>query len=260
MYTTHLTAGQGMLAETDSLLGLWEDGMKAKELRALAVRQGVFPSMSARRIENVVSDCFAPRYLVDEGRPAQLLKQLAGKLQPSEVRQIQFIYTCRANEVLADFVRQIYWGCYAAGKASVTKHEALEFVSNSIQNGKTAKRWPESTVRRIAASLLGCCADFGLLAEANRTSKLRGDRNIIEYRISRNVALFLCHELHFKPMGDNSVVTHEDWQLFGLAKNNVTELLKSLSLAGHFLVQTAGGIASVGWKHADMQEVINVIH
>ena len=260
MYTTHLTVGQGMLDETDSLLRLWRNGMKANELGTLALENGIFPAMSARRIKNVVSDCFAPRYLADNGRPAQLLKRLANKLQPPEWRQLQFVYTCRANEILADFVRDIYWGCYAAGKSSITKDDAIEFVTRSSQDGKTAKPWSDGTINRISGDLLGCCADFGLLATMDRNSKQRGNRPINQFRLQPNVLLILCHELHFQPMGDNAVISHPTWQLFGLSKSDVIEELKSLSLGGHFLVQSAGGVVSISWKYNDIQEVIDVIH
>ena len=260
MYTTHLTAGQGMLDETDRLLQLWQQGMNANELGSLALEHGIFPAMSARRIKNVVSDCFAPRYLSNNGRPAEVLKKLSSKLQPLQWRQLQFVYTCRANEILADFVTEVYWGCYAAGKSNITKDDAIEFVTRSSQDGKTAKLWSEGTINRISGDLMGCCADFGLLAPIERSSKQRGDRPIIKYRVHPSIALILCHELHFQPMGDNSVVGHPDWQLFGLGKSEVIEELRSLSLGGHFLVQSAGGVASISWKYGNIQEVIDVIH
>ncbi len=255
MYTTQLQAGLGMIDETGSLLNLWGEGMGVPELSKLALDNGVFPTMAARRVRNVVAECFAPRYLVNDGQPAVLLQQLKPKIQHNELRQIYFIYTCRANEILADFVTQVYWPFYAAGKSEIQKQDAVDFVVRSNQDGKTKKLWSESTIKRVSSYLVGCCGDFGLLEGGARKSTRRFD----SFNIQRMAALFLCHELHFAELGDNAVAGHSNWRLFGLEKFDVVELMKSLSMDGHLLVQSAGGVVNIGWKYNNMQEVIDAI-
>jgi hypothetical protein len=44
------------------------------------------------------------------------------------------------------------------------------------------------------------------------------------------VAAYLAYELHFSGLGDNALLTHEDWQLFGLAREDALEEIKRLSL------------------------------
>ncbi len=255
VYTTQLQAGLGMIDETDSLLNLWHQGMGVPELSKSALDSGIFPGMSARRVRNVVAECFAPRYLVDEGKPAALLKQLQSKLQTRDIRQLYFIYTCRANEILADFVRDVYWHFYAAGKSEIQSQDSVDFVVRSNQDGKTSKLWADSTLKRISSYLIGCCADFGLLEGGARKSS----RQIVSFNIQRNVALLLSHELHFSGLGDNAVTASSDWKLFGLERPDVVEQLKTLSLDRHFLVQGVGGVVSIGWKYNDMQGVIDAL-
>ncbi len=44
------------------------------------------------------------------------------------------------------------------------------FVERGIDDGKTVKRWSETTVRRVSAYLTGCCADYGMLERGLRSS------------------------------------------------------------------------------------------
>src|SRR5439155_15276885 len=113
-YTTYLGAGLGVVEETRALLELWKSGMGATTLEKAALSSGRFPKMSARRLNNLVTDCFARRYLVEDGRPALWLKALAAQLGPRAFEQMAFVYTCRANDILADFVREVYWPRYGA--------------------------------------------------------------------------------------------------------------------------------------------------
>ena len=92
------------------------------------------------------------------------------------------------------------------------------FVERGIDDGKTVKHWSETTVRRVSAYLTGCCADYGMLERG-----LRSSRRILPFRISPSVAAYLAYELHSSGVGDNALLTHEDWHLFGLAREDVLE-------------------------------------
>jgi len=254
LYTTQLQAGLGLIAETRLLLGLWEPRMSVTDLYKYALQSGEFPNISARRLRNIVAECFAPRYLIDEGKPAQYLKRFDSILTSTELSQLFFIYTSRANLILADFVREVYWERYAAGDNFVRTEDVKEFIGRAIDDGKTSKRWAPSTVKRVASYLLGCCTDYGLLGE--RTGD--GRRNV-PYRIEPNVAAFLVHDLHFSGLSDNKVTSHTDWQLFGLARNDVQDELKRLSLRGFLIYQSAGDVSHIGWKCKNMQEFVDVI-
>jgi hypothetical protein len=77
-YTTQLQAGLGMIDETRSLLQLWAEGVEPSALSQSALESGRFPNMSARRVRNLVIECFSPRYLSSDAKPAALLKKLMG--------------------------------------------------------------------------------------------------------------------------------------------------------------------------------------
>ncbi|MCB0060382.1 MAG: DUF1819 family protein, partial [Caldilineaceae bacterium] len=134
IYTTQLQAGTGLIEETRILLGLWQSGMSVPELTQAALQSGQFPNVSARRLRNIVAEAFAPRFLVDDARPAVVLNRLQGYLLRREFEQLLFLFTCRANLILADFVRDVYWQAYSAGRSQLTNEEARDWVVRANQD------------------------------------------------------------------------------------------------------------------------------
>ena len=252
-YTTQLQAGLGLLDETRQLLQVYQPGMTASQLYEAALASGRFPLVTARRLRNIVAECFAPRYLRDP-HVANLLKLLVDRFTAAEFNQLLFIYTTRANLVLADFVREVYWARYSAGRNDLELEDARTFVANSVREGKTQKPWSEITIKRISSYLMGCCADYGLL-----TTSGRNQRSIAAYRILPRVAAYLAYELKFSGLGDNQIVSHADWELFGLERADVRDQLKRLSLQGLLIFQAASDVVHIGWTYKNMEELIDVI-
>jgi Putative inner membrane protein (DUF1819) len=253
-YTTQLGAGLGLVNETKTLLDLWASGMSANQLHQVALESGRFPNVTARRLRNIVVECFAPRYLGKGGVPAVHLKRLATAISTADLTQLLLVFTSRANPILGDFVRQVYWARYAGGYTHVTNDDARTFVERGIDDGKTVKRWSETTVRRVSAYLTGCCADYGMLERG-----LRSSRRILPFRISTPVAAYLAYELHLAGIGDNALLAHEDWQLIGLAREDVLEEIKRISLKGLLIVQAAGDVIRISWKQPDMEALCDVL-
>lgn len=254
LYTTSLGAGQSMIAETRILLDLWQEGMDAQSLNDSALQSGRFPKMSARRLRNFVIECFKPRYLIDEAAPARLLQRLQPALTAKEFEQLLFVYTCRANLVLADFVHEIYWPAYASGRNQISNEEARRFIEQAVSNNKTTTQWSENMIERVAGYITGTCAEFGLLEKGHKSV-----RRIVPFRIEQRVAAILVYDLHFAGFGDNSIVSHCDWGLFGLEPTDVIDELKRLALKGWLIIQAAGGVIRIGWQYNSMEEVINAL-
>lgn len=168
--------------------------------------------------------------------------------------QLMLIFTARANPILGDFIRTVYWARYAGGYAEISNEDARAFVERAIDDGKTSKRWSDSTVRRVSAYLTGCCADYGLLGPGARSS-----RRIQALRISAAVAAYLAYDLHFSGLADNALLAHPDWMLFGLAREDVLDELKKLSLKGHLIVQAAGDAVRISWKQPNMEALCDVL-
>jgi hypothetical protein len=252
-YTTQLQAGLGLVDETKTLLQLWQPDMDTRVLYQSALASGQFPNISARRLRNIVSECFAPRYL-KQNQAARFLKPLVSHLNQAELSQLFLLYTCRAHSILADFITQVYWPKYSGGADTISNDDAREFVVQAIHGGKTQVHWSDSTVRRVASYLTGCCADYGLLAHNGHTI-----RKILPFRLQEKVSIFIAYDLHFAGRSDNSVLAHQDWQLFGLERIEVREQLKQMSLKGLLILQSVGDVTRISWRLKNRKEVIDVI-
>jgi hypothetical protein len=254
LYTPRLGAGLGLVPETGRLLELWQPGMTAIDLLKATMESGAFPSVSARRLKNIVTEAFGPRFLIDGGQPARFLKAVQGRVSTADFRHLLLVYTCRSNPVLGDFIRDVYWTRYAAGADTVLKDDAHAFVSRAVADNKTRSRWSDTTIVRVSQYVLGACADFGLVG-GMRT----GGRTILPFRITPVISCFLAHDLHFRGLGDNAVVQHLDWMLFGLHPEDTLGEMKRLALKGQFILQSAAGMVHIAWKLNNMEELPDVL-
>jgi len=255
LYTTQLQAGLGLIQETRALLNLWHSGMNAQALFAAALAAGVCPGVTARRLRNIVLECFAPRYLIGQGAPARHLQLLVSRLPAPQISQFMLLFTVRANRILGDFIREVYWPKYSAGATNLVAEDARSFVLRALDDGRMSKRWSETTVRRVSAYLLGACADYGLLRRVSRTNL-----EIVPLRISDTVAAYLAYDLHYAGMGDTSLLNSEEWRIFGITAEEVLDELKRVSLKGHLIVQTGGGLSRLSWKYFDMDELCHELN
>jgi len=253
-YTAKLQAGLGLMTETKLLLQIWEPGMTVPTLYKEALASGQFPNVTARRLRNIVVECFAPRYLVREAAPACHLKILLPSLTSEELHQFLLLFTCRANLILADFICQVYWPRYTVGNRELHNEVARAFVQRAVDDGKTIKRWADYTIKRIAGNLTGCCADYGLLENG-----VRRKRRFLPLHLSDKVAVYLVYDLHHRGLGDNNLLHHPDWALFGLEREDVLAELKRLSLNGWFLLQVGGDVVRMSWKYSDMEALCHVL-
>ena len=252
LYTTQLQAGLGLVEETKTLLSLYEPGMSVGDLYERALQSGSIPMVTARRLRNITAECFAPRYLKTDA--AKYLKQLVPNLSSNELNQFFLVFTALANRILYDFIVEVYWQKYASGHNSLALDDAREFIQHAVMDGKTKVVWSDSTVKRVTSYLIGCCADYGLLS-AKRTAI----RDLFAIRLNEMTLLFFTYWLHFSGVGDNSIINHEIWRLFGLEPSDVREELKRISKKGWMIVQSAGDVTRISWSLNTMEEVIDVI-
>ena len=78
-------------------------------------------------------------------------------------------------------------------------------------------------------------------------------------RIQESTELYLAYRLHFEGIGDNAVINHKAWALFGVDGFDVREELKCLAKNSWLIVQSAGDVTRIGWQLNSMEEVIHAI-
>lgn len=243
-----------MVDETITLLNVWFPGMSSQELLSMAVSQGILSKATAIRTKDIVSRQFCHRYLIDGDRPARQLKILLDHgIPPSKIKQILLIHTARANNILHDYICEVYWPKYQAAQQGVSKEDALQFIRNAVSSGLTTTRWSVNMIDRVARYLNGCLYDFGLVEDTT------GDiRRFTHYRIERATSLYLTYDIHFSGHNDTSILHNEDWRLFGLEPMDVRYELERVS-PGFFIPQFAGDLLRVSWRNTTMEDALHAI-
>ncbi|MDB4662846.1 DUF1819 family protein [Verrucomicrobiales bacterium] len=254
-YTTQLGAGLGMIPETIELLRIWDPKFSATSFANFAVSDGVFSSATARRTRNIVMEMFAPRFMADGKNTAKRFQFLLNNQFPIDgLAQLFYIQTARAQEMLADFVTEVYWPRYSAGAGNLNWTDAFDFIIRALDNGFMEKRWSDSTIKKNSGYLVSACADFGLLDEGRGKT-----RSIQHFSLRQEVALYLLHDLHFSGLGDMNVAQHHDWALFGLELGDVIQLVIKLGNDGHLVAQSSGTVIQISWKYKTMEECLNAL-
>lgn len=255
VYNTNLSKAQGLVPETLVLLGLWEPGMTAVELKARVKATGALDRATDTRVTDVVSRGFAQRYLVNGGKPAEWLKKLVDSgINRTALRQIILIYTARHNAIFHDFVTSVYWRKATSITREVAKADTRDFLERAVLAGHIQPRWADSMMERVTRYLLGTLEDFQMIGE-NR----HGRRQATPPNILAETVLFLAYELHFQDVEDRDIPQHPDWSLFGLMPADVIALLDREASKGHLHVQNAGQILRIEWKYPEMTHVLNAI-
>ena len=120
---------------------------------------------------------------------------------------------------------------------------------------KTAKRWSEGTVRRVAD-----ISPVVLRIMASFRGRPCRKRRFLSVHLANKVAVYLAYDLHFRGLGDATLLRHPDWALFGLDETDVLSELKRLArwMAGLSCSRVAKSCVLAG-SHSDMEAVCHVL-
>lgn len=253
-YNVVLAKGHGLQDESLILLRLWQPGMSSADLANLAIQQGVLGRATAKRTRDIVSIHFAQRFLVHDATPAKQLKFLidAG-LSSTLLNQPLLIHMARANPILHDFITEVYWPSFEAGKPTITKSDAIRFIERASEHGRLNQTWAESIVDRISVGLLRSLADFGLAESGRKT-----ERKILPFRIEKMTLLYLIFDLHFAGFGDTFIIQHPDWKLFGLDETDVVRECQRHA-GDYYILQYSGEFARFSWNSLSWEDTFRAI-
>jgi hypothetical protein len=254
-YTTNLSKAQGIIPETYELLELWQPGMSGHELTNRVKEMGALGKPTHVRMKDIVIRGFTRRYLVNGSKPALWLRRMLERgAARACLRQLMLIYTARANPILHDFIREVYWRKNVTATREIGKSDARDFIERATSIRRIEPPWSEEMHERVARYLLGTLEDFELTEEIRR-----GQRRVRPPLILAQTAVFLAYELHFSGEAEEQISKHPDWSLFGLMPTDVIALLEKSAAQGHLLLQHSGAILRIEWHYPDMEGVIDAI-
>lgn len=250
-YNSDLLKSTGLIQETIVLIETYEPGMSINELYSIAVESNILSKASNSRIKDIITHAFYRRYVVGNGEVAENLKYLRTKYISNDAFiQLLLIYTCRANAILGDFIKTVYYDVINKGYQVIDSSDPKKFIDEAIKDGRIEKPWADSTKRKVSEHIIATLIDFKLIDKSKK---------ILPYHISDLAVNYLVHELHFNGFSDDQIIYANDWNLFGLNKDDVLGIIERLSFQGHFIYQHSGELLKISWKYNTMKESIDGI-
>lgn len=247
-YNSNLLKGTGLIQEMLVLIDAYKSGETAKEFQDRVLNEGLLSKSTERRTKDIVGNIFKDRFLEQKlGVPNVIHSMREEYVSMDVIIQLFLIYTSRANPILGDFIREVYYPKIANGQYEIKTEDPKDFIQEAISDGRIERNWSKSTIQKVSEHINACLIDFKLI-DRTKTFTLNPILDL--------TANYLAHELHFSGYSDNEILNHEDWKLFGLERAEIATTLERLSFRGTFLFQYSGELLKIGWKYKNFHEFI----
>ncbi|MDC3285357.1 DUF1819 family protein [Flavobacteriaceae bacterium] len=247
-YNSNLLKGTGLIQEMLILIDAYDSTVPYMQFQERVVRDDLLSKSTENRVVDIVRNIFKDRFLGYELNIPEVLKEMREEyVSMSVLTQIFYVYTCRANKLLVDFIIEVYFKKLNYGYHNLKASDPKDFIKVALSDGRINTSWSESTISKVSEHIIATLIDFELI-ERNKT--------ILNFSIIDLTANYLAHELHFRGVSDNNIWHHEDWRLFGLSPQDVISVFERLANQGTFIMQFSGEILSISWKNKSMNEFI----
>jgi len=254
-YTTELIKVAGIVSESIELLRIWQPGMRAAQLRDLAIQEGSLAKESSDRVWVMVLYGFGLRYLGEGQRPARLLKHLVdANASVGLLRQLFSIYTARINGLFADAASELYWELAAQSVTELLREQLLSYIGSKVGTPKLPKAWSEQAAGRVASGLLKTFVDFGYAAQGRGVS-----RPLTPPRMLPQTAAFIAYEARERGIPDSAICDERAFALFGLDRHGALGELAGISGRGYLIAQSAGDLVRVSFIFKTMEEFLDAV-
>ncbi|WP_166386800.1 BrxA family protein [Polaribacter sp. 11A2H] len=248
-YNSNLLKGTGLIQEMLILIDAYDNSEPYLEFQERVVKDDLLSKSTENRVIDIVRNIFKDRFLGYEINIPEVLKEMREEyVSMSVLTQIFFLYTCRANRLLVDFIIEVYFKKLNNGYHDLKSSDPKDFIKVALSDGRINSSWSESTINKVSQHIIATLIDFELI-ERNKT--------ILKFRIFDLTANYLAHELHFRGVSDNNIWTHKDWSIFGLKPQDVIPVFERLANQGTFIMQFSGELLSISWKNKSMKDFIN---
>ena len=86
----------------------------------------------------------------------------------SVLTQIFYVYTCRANKLLVDFINEVYFKKLNSGYNNLNANDPKDFIKTALSDGRINSSWSASTISKVSEHIIATLIDFELI-EKNKT-------------------------------------------------------------------------------------------
>lgn len=250
-YNSELLKCTGLIQETIVLIETYVPGITKNEFCSLVMESNLLSKATNTRIKDIINHAFYRRYIDGNKDTVENLKYLRTKYVSNDAFiQLLLVYTGRANAILSDFIKMVYYDAINKGYQFIDTTDPKKFIEEAIKDGRIEKPWADSTKRKMSEHIIATLIDFKLIDKSKK---------ILPYHISDLTVNYLIHELHFNGLSDDQIILANDWSLFGLKTEDILQTIERLSFQGYYIYQHSGELLKISWKYKSMKESIDAI-
>lgn len=251
--TSTLTKGAPSFEELRTLFLNWNRDEQPLDFAKRLREDGILVKRTAQRADDLVLSIFRPWFLSPDKKAAERIQKILGKnVDWQNLNELFLLYKSRAEAVLYDFLILKFWMQFQDGALYLRKSDVDDFLHDAVQKNMIEKQWSENTKTRLIQGMFVALKDAGFLKEEKQNLYA-----FVNYRVSSFMFAYLAYDLHFTGLTDLAVIDHPDWQLFGLKRPQILQVLSDIGSKCGLLVQQAGSVVRITWNYASMDEVID---
>jgi hypothetical protein len=222
-----------LIDETYTVFRGWDfDRDVDANLRRVSARNiiGARSASWLRDVHKVLHRRFDP-----PGRDRPLVELAQGGCSLEIWKPLLLWHMTRDELLLRDFLTEWLYEEWSAGALRLQSRDLHPYLHRLVERGLVEAPWSDSTLERVANSLLRIATDFGLL-EGKQT------RRFTSYRLPDDSFLYLLHAIRAEAGGARETITSTDWRMFRLDAEAVERELLRLHQFRRLRYDAAGSI------------------
>lgn len=222
-----------MIEETYAVLRDWDfERSREENLREMRDNNTIGASSASwlRDVYKVLHRRFDPNGV---DRPLALLAK-AG-LSMESWKPVLLWHMTRDEFLLRDFLTNWLFEEYEKGAFRIRTDDLHPYLGDLHRRGLVEQQWKETTLKRVASSLLRMAVDFGLMTGT-------AVREFTSYHLPDEVFLYLLHAMFDVHGNGRDVVQSPDWRLYLMSTADVEREIYRLHQFRKLRFEVAGSL------------------
>jgi hypothetical protein len=251
IYTARIIKAGALLADTKMLFTHWDQSLSEEQNIDRFRRENLFGKASRSRIEDILL-IFRQRYVRARGVLPALVRLCEASTSSVIVDRVLYFHTCLSDTLLHDFVTEFVYEQHRDGRSGITPNEVRHVLSQWVSEGKTAGRWSDYTIERIARGILSTLRDFGLLMGATK-------KYIAPTFLPVEAFAYVAFYLRARQPSGDKLLKDPEWKLFLLGPTAVERLFFEAHQQRLLDYHAAGSVIRIDFSTETLQKYAHVI-
>ena len=246
IYRSKIIKAGALLADTKTLLAHWDETRSVSENLDRFQRENIFGKASRSRVEDILA-IFRQRYLASESITKALATLVKGQFPAEGLTRIFYCHAAQADALLHDVMTEVLLPVHTSGKTDVAIEDILTPLARWVAEGKTAGRWSEPTLMRVAQGLMATLRDFGVLQGAVH-------KRLAPMYFPVEAFAYVAFYLHQKQPSGERLLGHPEWRLFFLSPQAVERFFVEAHQCRLLEYYAAGSIIRISFPSDSIEE------